>query len=126
MSKDGITNISYVHLCDIYSKEVVESESGQKQPEWTLEVEGQICWNVPQKATVRVNPTSEQADKIILFLPITANIEYDSRIENLRTRFGVCIPTLEEKSFEVKEIRPFSNFIGKPIHLQVKAESIIE
>lgn len=109
--------------CDIYEKTTTTGASGQQVATWTLQTSGQECDFSPDRTNTRVEPTQDEADRGFLFLPFDAVIDYGSRIYNVVNRHG---EVLAEGPLEVMEIRPFTSYTGKIVHLQVKTKGVVE
>jgi hypothetical protein len=118
-------NLRMPHRIDIMSMERITSPSGQKEASWNLEKRIK-CYYVPHRATIRVSPTSDETEKIMIFVPSDAPIDFKTRMENLTDRKGNAFPHLEEKKFEVISMNHFSGYGGKPHHIQVVIETVIE
>lgn len=118
-------NLRYPHRVDVYSSEREEQPSGQRKLVWTLD--GTVrCQYVPHRATVRTSPTAEETEKVMFFINDDSLIDFKTRLGNLRDRNGNEFPHLIGKTFEIVQINHFSNYAGKPHHVQIIAETVIE
>lgn len=115
--------LRYPHKADLYVKTYVVQDSGQKLPTWTIDQEGMSCHYTPDRTSVRVNPTAEETEKVILFLPAKAVVDYTYRIRDIRDRQGtVILPG----PFEVVKILTFPGYGGKVHHYYLQLETVIE
>jgi hypothetical protein len=118
-------NLRMPHRVDVLTMERNTQPSGQREASWHTQ-EHVKCYYVPHRATIRVSPTSEETEKIMLFFNSNVPIDFKTRFANLTDRDGNVFPHLEGKTFEVISMNHFSNYSGKPHHIQVVVETVIE
>jgi len=116
----------FPHRIDVLAKTTVKNQAGQRLAEWNVEKSNQICHFVPSRANIRISPTAEETEKIMMFVPADAPIDFQTRLSNIHDRSGSLFPHLEGKEFEVIEMNHFSNYRGKPQHIQCRLETVIE
>jgi len=111
--------------CDIQTKIIRTNDTGQRVAIWSTETPNQRCGLAPagSAASIRVAPTTEQADYITLFFPHNTKLNYQSRIVNVRSRGGELV---YEGPFEVRQIDKPISMSGKVTYLNVIAKSVIE
>jgi hypothetical protein len=115
--------LRYPHKVDLYEKTTTTQASGQKLASWTLSQERTPCQYAPDRTYIRVNPTAEETEKVIFFLPASATIDYGYRLQNVVDRKNnVIFPG----PFEIVTILSFPGYGGKLHHYLVKAELVIE
>jgi hypothetical protein len=116
--------IRFTHRADILSKSSVTNDTGQKRASWSMAHEGAPCFATPagMRATVRVTPTAEQSDWVTLFLPTEIDINYGSRVQNIRYKDE----NLYNRIFEIHQIDPAPSFSGKKMYQIVTLKSVIE
>lgn len=117
------TMLRYPHKAEIYQKVQTPQPSGQKLASWELESENAPCQYNPDRAYIRIIPTNEHIDKIVLFFPPSANLTYGTRISNIRDKKG---NTILSGPFEIVTILTFPTYSGKLHHYLVKAELVSE
>jgi len=111
------------HRVDVYSKSVASSSSGQRVASWTLLDSNVKCVFAPGRTNVRVIPTTEQSDIDTMFFEHDANVDYGTRLYNLRDIKGGVI---KAGPLEVVSIQIPTGYQGRTNHLQVRVESVIE
>jgi len=114
--------LSFKHRADLYDKSVASSSSGQRIASWAKSGES-ICLYSMGRTTIRVSPTTEETDMDTLYFPHDAGITYETRIYNIRDLYG---NTIKAGPLEVTSIQIATGFSGKPNHLQVRVETVIE
>lgn len=117
------TMLRYPHKADLYEKTVTVQPSGQRLASWTIAQEKAPCQYAPDRTYIRVNPTAEETDKVIFFLPAQVDVDYGYRIQNVVDKKGNVI---FDGPFEVVAILQFPGYGGKLHHHLVKAELVIE
>ncbi len=75
-------------------------------------------------ASNRVAPTAEEADWITLFLPHDCQVDYKSRIVNVKQKLKNEM--IFDGPFEVKQIDKALSFDGLVLYLVVTAKGVIE
>lgn len=115
--------LRFPHKADIYEKTYEVQPSGQRKPTWVLSQEGMQCQFNPDRTSIRVNPTSEETEKVIVYLPADAVFDYTSRIQDIRDRKGTVILA---GPFEVVKILSFPGYGGRLHHYYVQLETVIE
>ena len=120
------TSLRFTHTIDIYSKTTTENDVGQFFASWTVNQTGQICYFTPSgsAASIRVTPTIEEADYYTIILPHDADIDYGSRIYNVRARGSQEL--LYDGPFQIWQIDKHVSYSGKVQFLQVKVKTVIE
>ena len=114
--------IAFKHRADVYAKSVAASSSGQKVASWAKTGETNCLYSMG-RTNIRISPTTEETDIDTLYFPHDAGIEYETRIYNVRDLYG---NTIKAGPLEVVSIQIATGFYGKPNHLQVRVETVIE
>lgn len=116
--------IRFTHRADILSKTYATNDTGQRFPQWSVSTQDASCFATPagMKASIRITPTAEQSSWISFFLPINVEINYDSRVKNIRYKNEVIYNGL----YEVHQIDPAPSFSGKPMYYIITLKSVIE
>lgn len=125
-NRDSKTTMRYPHRVDILEKDTITNQAGQKVASWSVAVANQKCYYIPSRALIRVTPSAEETEKIMIFFPSDAPIDFTTRFSNLHDYSGNEFPHLVGKTFEVVEINHFSNYRGKPHHIQCRVETVTE
>lgn len=119
------SNIVMANQCDIQTKITRVNDTGQRVAIWSTDTSNQRCGLAPagSAASIRVAPTTEEADYITLFFPHTAKVDYQSRIVNIRSKGGELI---YDGPFEIRQIDKPLSMSGKVTYLNVIAKSVVE
>lgn len=116
--------IRFTHTADILSKNFQTNDAGQRLPIWSVVTKDAPCFATPagMRATIRVTPTAEQSDWITLFLPVSTEITYDHRVQDIKYKNIY----MYKNFFDVHQIDPAPSFTGKPMYYIVTLKSVIE
>jgi len=112
------------HRCTISSKSFQTTDVGQKMPFWSRKYSNHPCYMAPasMKASIRVAPTSEEGDYFAFYVDKRTEIEYQSRIENVKYKKEVLYPG----PFEVQDIKLMTGFTGAPLYKRILLRKVIE
>lgn len=116
--------IRFTHKADILSKTFSTNDTGQRFPVWSMTHENAECFATAagMRATIRITPTTEQADWITLFLPYDTAIAYGSRIKDISYKSEI----IHAGTYEVQQIDPAPSFSGRPMYNVLTIKSVIE
>lgn len=118
--------IRFAHKADIYEKIAIENDMGQLKPNWNLSVQGISCLCIKSGSatSIRIVPSIEEADYLLMYFEHNAPINYDTRIKNVVTKVGG--EDIYTDWLQVIEIDREISFSGKVQYLEVKVKSVIE
>lgn len=118
--------IRFAHKADIYDKVTIDNDMGQKKAIWNPSFENVPCLNVKTgpSTSIRFSPTIDEADYYTIYFNHNVQIDYGSRITNIKTRNGDEL--ISDKWFQVIEIDKEISFSGKIQYLEIKIKSVIE
>jgi hypothetical protein len=116
--------IRYTHLADVLTKTSSTNDVGQKMPTWSTKYKNLKCFAVSSfsSADIRVNPTIEQAVLLTFYVPYDIDIDFSSRVQNIRFRKQVIF----DGFFEVDDIKIAVGYIGKPQYKEITLKQVIE
>jgi len=118
--------IRFVHRVDIYDKVTVTNDMGQKSASWVLSDQSVPCLYVRAGSStgIRIAPTTDEADYYLVYFDHNVNIDYNSRLRDIRTKIGGEV--LSSDWIQVVQIDKEISFTGKVQYLQLKVKSVIE
>lgn len=118
--------IRFVHRVDIYDKVTVTNDMGQKSASWVLSDQSVPCLYVRAGSStgIRIAPTTDEADYYLVYFDHNVNIDYNSRLRDIRTKIGGEV--LSNDWIQVVQIDKEISFTGKVQYLQLKVKSVIE
>ena len=118
--------VRFSHKTDIYEYVALENDMGQRKALWNISYQDVpcLCIKTGSSTNIRITPTVEEADYLMVYFNHDAPINYNTRIKNVRTRIGD--EPIYEEWLQVVEISRQIAFSGKVQYLEVKVKSVIE
>lgn len=119
------SNIIMNVRCDIQTKTTYTNDTGQKIAGWVTTGHSLPCGFAPSgnAASIRAFPTAEWGDYVTLFLPHDTEINYQSRVVDIK---NVNNEIIYSGPFEVREITKPISFSGKVQYLTVILRNVYE
>lgn len=121
------SNIRFLHTVDIYEKITTENDTGQLFSTWTVVEQDKPCFYTPSGAatSIRVSPTAEEAEYYTILLPHDSDINYTSRLYNVKDRLtGEVIDAGPLQVWQIN--KHVSTFSGRVQFLSIKSKTVIE
>lgn len=118
--------VRFAHSADIYEYVSVENDMGQKKAIWNISYQKVpcLCIKTGSATNIRITPSVEEADYLMMYFQHDAPINYNTRLKNVTTRVGN--ESIYEDWLQVVEISRQLSFSGKVQYLEVKTKSVIE
>jgi hypothetical protein len=119
------TYLRFEHLADVYRREIVVNDAGQKSASFILQRAAMPCAYQSISSERRTAPYIDNVDEfqIIVSHLFQDNITYQGRIENIRDRYGNVIL---DGPFEITKINKRTGFNGKVHHVVADIRLVVE
>ena len=116
--------IRFVYKCQVLSKTSTANDTGQRLATWSVQDSNSPCYATPasMRASIRVTPTTEQGDWLTFYIPSKTQINYGTRIANIKYRDKI----LYAGPYEVQDIKGMNGFSGNIEYYELSLKRVIE